>query len=59
MKKCSEDCMELCSDCIYFNYNENSYMGTGWCTFHTRNREPYDGCDDFYCNIAYQREGWI
>jgi hypothetical protein len=37
----------------------DAYTGDGWCTFHKEPSEPYDGCDDFYCNIAYQREGWI
>ncbi len=62
MKTCGEGCVELCDSCIYYDFNANAlgaYTGDGWCKFHKESMEPYDGCNDFYCKIAYQKEGWI
>ena len=52
MKKCSEDCIPACDFCKYYEFNADSrgrYTGDGYCTYHNRNQDPGDECDDFIC----------
>jgi len=62
MKKCHSDyCIPTCDFCIYYNFNGNEeghYTGNGWCSFLREPKEPYDMCENFYCNIAYREENW-
>ena len=52
MRKCSDDCYPICDFCKYYRFNGDEcgcYIGEGFCNLCQEPRDPWEGCDDFYC----------
>lgn len=49
---CIKDKIYCCDFCKHYDFrgDENgAYTGDGWCNLHTKQIDPEDECDDFYC----------
>lgn len=52
---CSEECKKIgpmCDFCKFYDFNGDKYgfyIERGYCRFHKKAKEPFEGCKDFVC----------
>lgn len=52
--QCDPENPDVCDFCKYYRFNANKkgqYTGNGFCIFLNEKKEPFDGCDNFYCAL--------